>query len=202
MHTHALPNKMPYEMIHHKKPDLHATHEWGSDVYVKIDKKDKLSARAKTAKLIGFSSQSDGHCIYWPKLHKISIERNILFEKEKLHKYVLILPTEDNIQKTIQTAERNHVSNPFTKPGYMPDDISEECEVEDMIEIAPQRELEPLQISCKRIIPVETEPPRRSERMYAKTHPPSIPGPVTRSMAKKGIHEDVTSFVYLEKNNT
>ena len=35
-----------------------------------------------------------------------------------------------------------------------------------------------------------------------KKHPPSIPGPVTRSMAKKGIHEDVTSFIYLEKNNT
>ena len=35
-----------------------------------------------------------------------------------------------------------------------------------------------------------------------RTHPPSIPGPVTRSMAKKGIHEDVTSFIYLEKNNT
>ena len=106
-HTCALPNKMPYEMIHHKKPDLHATHEWGSDIYVKIDKKDKLSARAKTAKYIGFSSQSDGHCIYWPKLHKISIERNILFNKEKLHKYVPILPTEDDIQKTIQTAERS-----------------------------------------------------------------------------------------------
>ena len=98
---------------------------------------------------------------------------------------MLILPTEDDIQKTIQTAKRNRVSDPFTKSGYMPDDISKEREVEDMIEIAPQRELEPLQISCRRIIPVETEPPRRSEQIYAKTHPPSIPGPVTRSMAKK-----------------
>ena len=107
MHTCTLPNKMPYEMVHHKKPDLHATHEWESDVYVKIDEKDKLSARAKTAKWIGFSSQSNGHCIYWPKSHKISIKRNLLFDKEKLHKYVPIFPTEDDIQKTIQTAERN-----------------------------------------------------------------------------------------------
>ena len=125
---------------------------------------ENFSRSVKTLhKWIGFSSQSDGHCIYWPKSHKISIERNILFDKEKLHKYVPILPTEDDIQKTIQTAERNRVSNPFTKPSYMPDDISEEHEVEDMIEIATQRELEPLQISHKRIIPVETEPPRRSE---------------------------------------
>ena len=84
----------------------------------------------------------------------------------------------------------------------MPDDISKEHEVEDMIEIAPQRELEPLQISHKRITPIETEPPRRSKQIYVKMHPPSIPGPVTRFMAKKGIREDVTLFIYLEKNNT
>ena len=201
-HTHALPNQTPYEMVHQKKPDLHTTHEWGSVIYVKIDEKDKLSARAKTAKWIGFSSQSDRHCIYWPKSHKISIKRNILFDKEKLHKYMPILPTEEDIQKTIQTAERNHVIDPFIKSGYAPGDISEQREVEDMIEITLQRELEPLQTSCKRITPVETEPSRRSKQIYAKTHPPSIPGPVTRSMAKKGICEDVFSFVYPEENNT
>ena len=43
MHTRALPNKMPYKMIHNKKPDLSSTHEWGSDVFIKIKQGDKLS---------------------------------------------------------------------------------------------------------------------------------------------------------------
>ena len=35
-HTQALPDKTPYEMVHHKKPDLCDAYEWGKDVYVKI----------------------------------------------------------------------------------------------------------------------------------------------------------------------
>ena len=49
-HTRALPDKTPYEVIHHKKPNLVDTYEWGRDVYVKIQQGDKLSARAKIAK--------------------------------------------------------------------------------------------------------------------------------------------------------
>jgi hypothetical protein len=73
MHTRSLPNKTPYEVIHQKKPDLYDMHKWGIDVQVKIDKQDKLSPREKSAKWIGKSSQSDGHCIYWPDSHKISV---------------------------------------------------------------------------------------------------------------------------------
>ena len=43
MHTHSLPDKMPYEMVHSKKPDLHDAYEWGKDIYIKIRQGDKLA---------------------------------------------------------------------------------------------------------------------------------------------------------------
>ena len=70
---------MPYEMVHHKKPNLQDTHKWGEKVYVKIKQDDKLLSRAKKAKWIGHSSQSDGHCIYWPETQQVTVERNIIF---------------------------------------------------------------------------------------------------------------------------
>ena len=63
-HTRSLPDKTPYEMIHDRKPNLQNAHVWGMDVYVKIKQDDKLLHRAKKAKWIGHSAQSDGHCIY------------------------------------------------------------------------------------------------------------------------------------------
>ena len=84
-HTLTLLNKTPFEMVNHKKPNLYATHQWGSKVYIKIKQGDKLSTRATRAHWNGFSSQSDGHCMYWPESHKVTVKRNILFNKEKLH---------------------------------------------------------------------------------------------------------------------
>ena len=48
-HTHSLPDKTPYEMVHNKKPNLHDAYEWGKDVYVKIKQDDKLENRATRA---------------------------------------------------------------------------------------------------------------------------------------------------------
>ena len=59
-HTCTLLNKTPFKMVNHKKPNLNATHQRGSEVYVKIKQGDKLSSRATRAHGIGFSSQSDG----------------------------------------------------------------------------------------------------------------------------------------------
>ena len=42
-HTCSLPDKMPYEMVHSKKPDLHDAYEWGKDIYIKIRQGDKLA---------------------------------------------------------------------------------------------------------------------------------------------------------------
>ena len=42
-----------------------------------------------------------------------------------------------------------------------------------MIEVSPDMQLENLQPSRKRQGPIAQEPPRRSERIYAKLHPPA-----------------------------
>ena len=124
---------------------MHATHQWGSKVYVKIKQGDKLSSRATRAHWIGFSSQSDSHCIYWPESHKVTVERNILFDKEKLHRYSPILLTDEEIQRSIDKGDKAQVQYQDTHYNYgpymPPDDISEEREVERMIEVSPDVQL-------------------------------------------------------------
>ena len=38
MHTRSLPDKMPYEMVHNKKPNLHDAYEWGRTYMSKSSK--------------------------------------------------------------------------------------------------------------------------------------------------------------------
>ena len=105
MHTRALLDKIPYEVVHRKKPNLHETYEWGRDIYVKIIQHDKLQPQAKAAKWIAHSSQSDGHCIYWSDSHKVSIERNIIFNTVKEPLLAPILPDESQ-DKSIDEERR------------------------------------------------------------------------------------------------
>ena len=58
-----------------------------------------------------------------------------------------------------------------------------------------------LQPSRKCQGPIAQEPPRRSERIYAKLHPPAPAGPITWSMAKQGAIAGISSFAYLEEDN-
>ena len=95
MHTQALPDKTPYEMVHQIKPNLCDTYEWGKDVYVKIKQEDKLLLRAKKAKWIGHSAQSDGHCIYWPETQRVTVKRNIIFDMGEKFTVPPILPSND-----------------------------------------------------------------------------------------------------------
>ena len=67
--------------------------------------------------------------------------------------------------------------------------------------VSPDMQLENLQLSCKHQGPIAQEPPRRSERIYAKLHPPAPAGPITRSMAKQGAITGISSFTYLEEDN-
>ena len=70
-----------------------------------------------------------------------------------------------------------------------------------MIEVSPDVQLENLQPSRKRQGPIAQEPPRRSERIYAKLHPPAPAGPITWSMAKQGAITGISLFAYLEKDS-
>ena len=92
MNTCSLLDKTPYEMVQGKKPNLHDTYEWGKEVYIKIKPDDKLAHQATKAKCTGHSFQSDGHLIYWPRVHKVSVERNIIFDIAEKGKLSPILP--------------------------------------------------------------------------------------------------------------
>ena len=109
-HTRSLLNKTPYEMVHDKKPNLHDAYEWGKDIYVKIKQDDKLANRATRAKWIGHSSQSDGHLIYWPKRHKISVERNIIFDTGE---QVKLSPTPLTDESKVPTTKKPTVVPPI-----------------------------------------------------------------------------------------
>ena len=102
--TRALPDKTPFEMVHGKKPDLRQIHAWGQQVFVKIKQGDKLSPRAEAARWIGYSGQSDGHCIYLPQAHKVSVEWNVKFIDDSTDGTIPLIPTEDRKQEPVVRA--------------------------------------------------------------------------------------------------
>ena len=107
---------MPYEMVHGKKPDLHDAYEWGKDIYVKIRQDDKLANQATRAKWIRHSSQSNGHLIYWPNRHKISVEWNIIFNTRD---QVKLSPTPLTDESKVPTTKKPmvvHISYYATNP--------------------------------------------------------------------------------------
>ena len=76
--THALPDgKTPYEMLYGRKPDLRYLHEWGSDVWVHTMGGTKLDGQSKVGKWVGFDEVSNGHRIYWPDKHSVTVEQSI-----------------------------------------------------------------------------------------------------------------------------
>ena len=152
MHTHSLPDKMPYEMVHSKKPDLHDTYEWGKDVYVKIRQDDKLANWATRVKWIGHSAQSDGYLIYWPNRHKISVEWNIIFDTGE---QVKLSPTPLTNESKVATTKKLMVVPPIVPqiPSIpMCNTLSQQGgkgQIEEIIKPGPKEELEDLQPSQK-----------------------------------------------------
>ena len=73
--THALPEgKTPYEMLYNEKPDMKKLHEWGNEVWVHTLDGTKLDGRSKIGRGIGHDEVSNGHRIYWPNKHSITVE--------------------------------------------------------------------------------------------------------------------------------
>jgi hypothetical protein len=82
--TRALPElKTPFEVATGKKPDLSQLCEWGATVWVKRLDAGKLDPRAEEARFVGFDDESKGFRIYWPKKFKVSIERDVYFDKNQ-----------------------------------------------------------------------------------------------------------------------
>jgi hypothetical protein len=76
-------NKTPYEKGTEKKPNLWHLYEWGSTVWVKKIGTRKLDGKAKKGHFVGFDEESKGYHVYWPIKKKVSIERDIYFNKDE-----------------------------------------------------------------------------------------------------------------------
>ena len=80
----ALDGKTPYEAIHGKKPHLGGIQEFGAAAYVKDLKVGKLDACAKLGRFVGYDLESKGYRIYWPGKRTVSVERNVVFNKNDI----------------------------------------------------------------------------------------------------------------------
>jgi hypothetical protein len=158
IYSKTLPNKTPYKMVHNSKPKLDDSHEWGTEVYIKIQQADKLEARAKIARWIGHVNSSNGHQIYWPETRKVSIKRNIVFPIQNKPKFTLIVPGNENkpayMHQKLQGSDPSQVPLPLSATDSQKSADNSETENKDK---SNHEDLQPAQKQ-----PAE---PRRSERI-------------------------------------
>ena len=62
----ALNGKTPFEILFKKKPNLKNLPEWGTHIFVLCKGHNKLDGKADKGCWVSYSSDSQGHCIYWP----------------------------------------------------------------------------------------------------------------------------------------
>jgi hypothetical protein len=192
MHTRALPDKTPYEMIHHEKPTLKDIHMWGIEVYVKINQGYKLAARAKRARWIGISDQSHGHYIYWPDSQKVSVERNVVFDSEMKKGKVPIISIEESKLPT-SSGMKQAVPAPVPVPNRL---VSEGAKIKESDENALEEHLEELQpIQGVDDRSTAADPIRRSEHICQQQQWAPT-GPVTRSQTQRQAGTHVATLVY------
>ena len=102
-------------MLYHKKPSLKNVHEWGSQVWVHTLDGTKLDGRWKIGRWIGFEEISNGHQIYWPDKHSVTIECSIKFVNDKA--VFLSNPIVKPIQGENDPANNKNLQNdPENKP--------------------------------------------------------------------------------------
>jgi hypothetical protein len=78
--TAVTPGSTPHERATSEKPNLANLPIWGQKVWVKTKPQSKLEARAEEVHWVGFDeSTKDGHCVYWPKKHIVTVERDVKF---------------------------------------------------------------------------------------------------------------------------
>jgi len=80
--TKALDGKMPYEAYFGTKPNLAGLHEFGCKVWVHNMGGSKLNDQSEIGQWVGFDEASNGHHIYWPGKHSISVERSVKFDMD------------------------------------------------------------------------------------------------------------------------
>ncbi|XP_006460632.1 hypothetical protein AGABI2DRAFT_46347, partial [Agaricus bisporus var. bisporus H97] len=64
--TKAVQGMTPFEALYGRKPRLGNVREWGDEVWVHQAGGDKLGARAKKGKWLGYDTESNGSRILFP----------------------------------------------------------------------------------------------------------------------------------------
>ena len=75
----TLGGRTPFEVVHKCKPNLEGLPEWGMHIFVLCEGRGKLEERADEGHWVGYSAHSQGHHIYWPRKHHVTVERNVNF---------------------------------------------------------------------------------------------------------------------------
>ena len=134
--TQALNGKTPYEMQQGRKPNLAGIQEFETVAYVKDLHAGKLDPRVQVGRFVGYDSERKGYHIYWPKNKTISVERNVVFNKNDITLGDKTIPipgdalAEGEKDKVIQSPKLTPSSDKLdnqTEPENEPD-VEEELE--------------------------------------------------------------------------
>ena len=79
--TKAVEGMMPYKAMFGIKPNLSEVHEWGEQVWVRVEAGDKLGGRVCEGRWMGLDEKSKGVRIYWPDSRTVGVERNVYVDK-------------------------------------------------------------------------------------------------------------------------
>jgi len=160
--------KTPYEVATGKKPNLSQLCEWGTTVWVKWLDAGKLDPRAEEACFIGFDDESKGFQIYWPKKFKVSIERDVYFNKNQA-----LQPDE----VSIEGVEDVFTNSDTSQPSSTSQDIPKDPEPVETTPTAPNEAPEPENIKS----PVVNLPKSPSSSPESPQNAP-IPPPHQRTL--------------------
>ena len=82
----VLENKTPKEVFSGKKPEVSHLRIFSCLVYIHIpkEKRTKLDPSGKKGIFVGYSESSKAYRIYFPRLKKIDINRDVTFDEDTL----------------------------------------------------------------------------------------------------------------------
>jgi hypothetical protein len=129
--TCTLPEGMtPYEMLYNKKPSMRGLHEWGDQVWVHFSSSTKLDERSKIRRWIGYNKISNGHRIYWPDKHSVTVEQSIKLTNDNvvfLSNLVAkpIQGENDLINKNLKNLQHNPKTKPLEDDNHQDDFVTD-----------------------------------------------------------------------------
>ena len=79
--TKVLEGLTPYEVAFGRKPNLSKVREWGSEVYARKERENKLGWRVDKVRWMGIDDKSENaYQVYWPMKRIVTVERNVYWK--------------------------------------------------------------------------------------------------------------------------